>query len=107
MQWGYVAVAALTFSFFDALYIGAQFGSGPRDGLITGIMRITGKSAGTVRTVLEVSVVLVGILLGGQFGPGTIVLAFIVGPIIGFFLPKVTIKLHPVAHIKHQSPPEH
>ena len=100
LQWVYLAIAIVTFSFFDALYIGAQFGSGPRDGLMTGLMRVTGKSAGVIRTVLEVTVVIVGILLGGQFGPGTIILSLIVGPIIGFFLPKVTVRLEPKTRIR-------
>ncbi len=100
LQWVYLAIAIVTFSFFDALYIGAQFGSGPRDGLMTGLMRVTGKSAGVIRTVLEVTVVIVGILLGGQFGPGTIILSLIVGPIIGFFLPKVTVRLEPKVRIR-------
>lgn len=91
----YLLVGVLLFAFTDALYIGAQFGSGPRDGLMTGLMRVTGRSAGLIRTVLEVSVVLLGILAGGDFGPGTIFLAFAAGPLIGFFLPRVAVKLDP------------
>lgn len=94
-QWVYLGAAILLFSFFDALYIGAQFGSGPRDGLMTGLMRLTGKPAGLVRTLIEVTVVLLGILLGGQFGPGTIILSLCIGPVVGFFLPKLTVPLKP------------
>lgn len=96
----YLLAGILLFGFTDALYIGAQFGSGPRDGLMTGLMRITGKPAGLIRTVIEVSVVLIGILAGGDFGIGTILLAFTAGPVIGFFLPKLTVRLDPpkIAH---------
>lgn len=93
VQWAYLIVGIFTFSFFDALYIGAQFGSGPRDGLMTGLMRITGQSAGIIRTALEVTVVLLGIAMGGQFGPGTIIVSLAIGPIIGFLLPRLTVPL--------------
>ena len=53
-----------------AMYIGAQFGRGPRDGLMTGLARRTGRSLRLVRTCLEVTVVLVGLLLGGALGLG-------------------------------------
>lgn len=63
------------------LYIGAQFGAGPRDGLMTGLHRITGKPIWLVRTVLEVSVLLLGWLLGGDVGLGTLAFALTVGPL--------------------------
>lgn len=70
MQWVYLGVGILLFSFFDALYLGAQFGSGPRDGLMTGLVRVTGRPVWLVRSVLEVSVVIAGIAMGGKFGIG-------------------------------------
>ena len=54
-----------------ALYIGSQFGPGPRDGLMTGLHRRTGVSIRLVRTGLEVTVVVIGWLLGGVVGVGT------------------------------------
>ena len=57
-----------------ALYIGSQFGRGPRDGLMTGLHRRTGRSLRLVRTGLEVTVVLLGLLLGGVAGLGTVAL---------------------------------
>src|SRR5699024_12685575 len=48
----------------SALYIGSQFGPGPRAGLLTGLSRVTGASIRLVRTLIEVSVVAVGLLLG-------------------------------------------
>jgi len=70
-----------------ALYIGAQLGRGPRDGLMTGLARRTGLSLRLVRTGLEVSVVLIGLLLGGELGLGTVVFALTIGPIAQALLP--------------------
>lgn len=95
LQWAYLLAGILLFSFFDALYLGAQFGSGPRDGLMTGLVRVTGRPVWLVRSVLEVSVVLAGIAMGGQFGIGTLLIAFTIGPLIGWFLHKVTVRLTP------------
>ncbi|MDF0531920.1 hypothetical protein P0W64_09160 [Tsukamurella sp. 8F] len=66
------------------LYIGAGFGAGPRDGLMTGLVARTGWSIRVVRTALEVTVVVAGILLGGTFGIGTLLFALGVGPLIQF-----------------------
>ncbi len=78
-----------------AMYIGAQFGPGPRDGLMTGIARRTGHSIRLVRTSLEVAVLLVGWLLGGVVGLGTVVYALLIGPSIQLFLPILTVRLEP------------
>lgn len=79
--------------FAGALYIGAQLGPGPRDGLMTGLVRRTGLSVRLVRTTLEVSVLAVGFLLGGQVGLGTLLYAVSIGPLVQFFLPLVTVDL--------------
>jgi uncharacterized membrane protein YczE len=76
-----------------ALYIGAQLGRGPRDGLMTGLVRRTGLSIRLVRTGLEVSVVLIGLLLGGALGVGTVVFALTIGPITQVLLPLFTVDL--------------
>lgn len=65
----------------SGLYIGAQFGPGPRDGLMTGINRITGWPVWAVRTGIEVTVLLVGWLLGGNVGFGTLAFALLIGPL--------------------------
>jgi len=70
-----------------AMYIGAQFGRGPRDGLMTGLHRTTGLSLRLVRTGLEVTVTLVGLLLGGGLGVGTVVFALTIGPMTQRWLP--------------------
>jgi uncharacterized membrane protein YczE len=75
------------------LYIGAQLGRGPRDGLMTGLHRRTGLSLRLVRTLLEVAVVLVGLVLGGVLGLGTVVYALTIGPLTQLFLPYFLIAL--------------
>jgi uncharacterized membrane protein YczE len=71
----------------SALYIGAQLGRGPRDGLMTGLSRRTGWSIRLVRTGLEVAVVLIGLTLGGVLGLGTVLYALAIGPITQALLP--------------------
>jgi uncharacterized membrane protein YczE len=76
-----------------ALYIGSQFGPGPRDGLMTGLHRRTGVSIRLVRTGLEVSVVVVGAILGGVVGIGTVLYAFAIGPLVQWLLPLAIVEL--------------
>ncbi len=76
-----------------ALYIGSQFGPGPRDGLMTGLARRTGWSLRVVRTGIELSALGVGWLLGGTVGVGTVVYALLIGPTVQLFLPMVTVRL--------------
>jgi uncharacterized membrane protein YczE len=77
----------------SGLYIGAQLGRGPRDGLMTGLHRRTGLSIRLVRTLLEVAVVLVGLTLGGVLGAGTVVYALAIGPLTQLFLPWCLVDL--------------
>lgn len=74
-----------------AAYIGSRFGPGPRDGLMTGLVRRTGGSIRLVRTGIEVLVVGVGWLLGGTFGVGTVLFALTIGPLVQLFLPRFAI----------------
>lgn len=67
-------------------YIGAGLGPGPRDGLMTGLAR-RGHSIRVVRTSLEVSVVVIGWLLGGTVGVGTVLYALSIGPLAHVFVP--------------------
>ncbi|WP_370186724.1 YitT family protein [Aeromicrobium sp.] len=75
-----------------ALYIGADLGTGPRDGLWTGLVRRTGRSVRLVRTALELTVLLVGFALGGTVGIGTVVYALVIGPVVQVFLPLVQVR---------------
>ncbi len=81
--------------FATALYLGAQLGRGPRDGLMTGLARRTGLSIRLVRTGIEVTVVLVGLLLGGTLGLGTIAYALTIGPIAQWMMPWFLVDLAP------------
>ena len=76
-----------------ALYIGSQFGPGPRDGLMTGLHRRTGLSIQVVRLGLEVSVVVVGFALGGVVGVGTLLYAVAIGPLVQWMLPRFIVPL--------------
>src|SRR4051812_35709967 len=69
------------------MYIGAAFGPGPRDGLMTGLARRTGRSIRLVRTGIEVTVLAAGWLLGGTVGIGTVAFALAIGPLAQLFLP--------------------
>lgn len=82
-------------AFATALYVGAQLGPGPRDGLMTGLARRTGWSIRRVRTLLEVGVLAIGILLGGMVGAGTVLFALGVGPLTQFFLRYLVVRLDP------------
>ncbi len=66
----------------SGLYLGARMGAGPRDGLMMGLARRTGIRVARVRTALELSVLVVGWLMGGTIGIGTIAFALGIGPII-------------------------
>ncbi|MFC4327318.1 YitT family protein [Streptomyces andamanensis] len=68
------------------LYISARFGPGPRDGLMTGLHRRTGRSIRLMRTAVEVAVVATGFALGGTIGAGTVLYAVSIGPLAQFFL---------------------
>ncbi|MCU1434281.1 MAG: hypothetical protein JWR71_1006 [Pseudarthrobacter sp.] len=71
----------------SACYIGARFGPGARDGLMTGLSRRTGWSVRIARTLIEVVVLGVGWLLGGSVGVGTVVYALAIGPLVQLMLP--------------------
>ena len=74
------------------LYIGARFGPGPRDGLMTGYVALRpGRSIRLVRTVIEVTVLAAGWLLGGTVGAGTVAYAVSIGPLAHVFIPLFTV----------------
>lgn len=69
-----------------AVYIGSQLGPGPRDGLMTGLAARTGGSLRLVRVSIELSVLLIGVMLDGTIGVGTVLYALAIGPLVQFFL---------------------
>jgi uncharacterized membrane protein YczE len=74
-----------------AAYVGARLGPGPRDGLMTGLVRRTGGSVRLVRTSIEVVVVLAGWALGGTLGVATVLYAATIGPLVHLLLPRLTV----------------
>lgn len=87
---GLTVLAAAT-----GLYIGAHFGPGPRDGLMTGLHSVTRLPIWVVRTALEVTVVAIGWFLGGDVGFGTLAFALLVGPMCQFFMRIFAVQLPP------------
>ena len=83
-----VLVAPSVVAVGTILYIGAGLGPGPRDGLMTGLAR-KGIPIPIGRTLIELSVLVVGYLLGGTIGLGTIWFAFTIGPLIRLYARNV------------------
>jgi uncharacterized membrane protein YczE len=73
------------------LYIGARFGPGPRDGLMTGIHARFGIRLWIVRTALEVIVLIIGWILGGNVGFGTLAFALLIGPLVHRTIPMLMV----------------
>lgn len=89
-------IAMLIFGVFlngvaTGAYIGAGLGPGPRDGLMTGLVKRTGGSVRVIRTSIEVAVLAAGWLLGGTVGLGTVIYAIAIGPIVHRMLPVFAI----------------
>lgn len=72
----YLVLGMILFNFGVYLYMSGRLGAGPRDGLMVGLVRLTGKPVSVIRPAMEFTVIAIGILLGGTFGIGTIVNAF-------------------------------
>jgi uncharacterized membrane protein YczE len=91
-RWMAMLAGVVLIAMGSGLYIGAGMGPGPRDGLMTGLAR-RGLHIGAVRAGLEISVLVIGWLLGGTVGAGTLAFALAIGPLIAFFLPRMTVQL--------------
>lgn len=87
LRWLLLLAGPVTFGVGVAIYIGAGVGTGPRDGLMTGLARL-GVPVGVARTGIELSALMLGWLLGGRVGPGTVYFALAVGPVIHVMLPR-------------------
>ena len=77
----------VTVAIASGLYIGANFGPGPRDGLMTGMHKMLGWPIWTCRALVELTVLGIGWLLGGTVGIGTVLFAFLIGPLVHIALP--------------------
>jgi uncharacterized membrane protein YczE len=94
LQIAVFAAGLFLLAFATALYIGAGMGPGPRDGLMTGLVRVSGKPVWLIRTGIELSVVVVGFFLGGVVGAGTAAFALGVGPLTQLTLRWLRVDLH-------------
>ncbi|MCU1402862.1 MAG: hypothetical protein JWM70_1186, partial [Microbacteriaceae bacterium] len=89
------------------LYIGARFGPGPRDGLMTGIHNRWGWKVWIVRAAIELTVLLVGWILGGNVGVGTVAFALLIGPLVQLTLPLLRVPApEPAAEEPAEATPE-
>ncbi len=87
-------VAVFTVGFGGGIYLVANLGAGPRDGLMVGLQKKTNMPIAAVRAFLEISVVTVGWYLGGKVGLGTLLFAFGIGPAValGIYLTEKIFK---------------
>ncbi|MFZ4721282.1 MAG: YczE/YyaS/YitT family protein [Ilumatobacteraceae bacterium] len=87
----YMLLGLVTVAIGSALYIGAGLGSGPRDGLMLGLSK-RGISIRVARTGVELTALVVGLLLGGTVGIGTVAFTFGIGPLVQFFFPRLRLR---------------
>jgi uncharacterized membrane protein YczE len=90
VRWSLMPIGVVALSLGSGLYIGAGLGPGPRDGLMTGLAA-RGPSVRLVRTGIEAGALAAGWLLGGSVGLGTLVLAVSIGPLVQFFLERLSL----------------
>jgi uncharacterized membrane protein YczE len=90
VRWAYLVVGTFLIGPGAALYLSCGLGAGPRDGVMTALVD-RGWSLRVIRTVMEVSVLATGWLLGGTVGLGTVLFAFTVGPNLHFFIDRWTL----------------
>lgn len=88
VRWVLLLTGPIVFGIGVALYIGAGIGTGPRDGVMTGLEQ-RGVPIAAARTAIELSALLGGWLLGGTVGIGTIYFAFAVGPVMHVAMPRL------------------
>lgn len=93
LQIAFLVVGIVLNGLAGALYVGARLGTGPRDGLWVAIAERSGRSVRLIRTIIEVTVLAIGWLLGGSVGLGTVAYALAIGPVVQFFLPRVVVPI--------------
>lgn len=83
----FFAIGLLLLAVASGIYIGANLGPGPRDGLMTGIHSRFGTPLWVGRTAVEITVLVIGWILGGNVGLGTVAFALLIGPLCNITLP--------------------
>jgi uncharacterized membrane protein YczE len=91
-QAGMFAAGLVLLAVASGIYIGARLGPGPRDGLMTGIHNRFGWPIWVGRFGVEATVLLVGWILGGNVGLGTLAFALLIGPLCGITLPLLGVR---------------
>ncbi|MGC9667381.1 YczE/YyaS/YitT family protein [Planosporangium sp. 12N6] len=92
-RWAFLLGGIVLNGIATGLYIGARLGPGPRDGLMTGyVAHRPGRSIRLVRTVIEVTVLTAGWLLGGTVGWATLLYAVSIGPLAHVFIPLLSVR---------------
>lgn len=86
------AAGLLLLAVASGLYIGARMGPGPRDGLMTGLHRRFGGPIWVARTSVEITVLTIGWILGGNVGVGTVAFALLIGPLCNITLPLFALR---------------
>ena len=89
VRWAYLVAGIILNGIASGAYIGAALGPGPRDGLMVGLAN-RGHSLRVVRTAIELTVLVIGWLLGGTVGVGTVLFAVTIGPIVHVTIPALT-----------------
>ena len=72
----YLVIGTLMFNYGIYVYLSCELGAGPRDGLLVGLVKLTGISVSVMRPMIEVTILIIGIFLGGAYGLGTVLNAF-------------------------------
>jgi uncharacterized membrane protein YczE len=100
----FMVVAILATAVATGLYVGAGWGPGPRDGLMTGLAA-RGIPLGAARAGIELSVLVAGWLLGGSVGVGTVAFALAIGPLVHRAMPWLAVSEAPAADRRPVRPP--
>lgn len=92
----YLVIGTLMFNYGIYVYLSCELGAGPRDGLLVGLVKLTGINVSVMRPIIEITILITGILLGGSYGLGTLFNALLGGSILHYvftahkFNPKET-----------------
>ena len=104
MQALYAIAAILAAAVATGLYVGAGWGAGPRDGLMTGLAA-RGIPLGAARAGIELTVLVTGWLLGGSVGLGTVAFALAIGPLVHRTMPWLEVREGPSGGTRRAPPP--